>query len=49
MLFTSHRLYYDNGMLEKKGNVTYKQISDNGTIPSAVLEVHITSRHCWSY
>lgn len=37
MLFTPHKLYYDNGMLEKKGSVTYRQISDNGTVPSAVF------------
>lgn len=37
MLFTSQRVYYDNGMLENRGNVTYKQIADNGTIPGDVF------------
>ena len=37
LLFTEHKVYYDNGFLESKGVVSYQSVSENGTIPNALL------------
>lgn len=37
MLFTEHKIYYNNGMLESNGNVSYKQINETNSIPAELF------------
>lgn len=37
LVFTEHRVYYDNGLFESRGSVTYKSVSENGSIPGALF------------
>lgn len=38
MVFTEHKVYFNNGFLGSKGSVSYQSIYDDGFIPSEVLD-----------
>lgn len=37
MMFTDNRIYYDNGILESRGSVSYMQVFNDGTIPGGLF------------
>ncbi|MGY3666253.1 MAG: hypothetical protein ACXAHE_21065 [Roseburia sp. 1XD42-69] len=39
MMFTDKKIYYNNGMMESRGSVSYMQIYNDGTIPGALFGV----------
>ena len=38
MVFTEHKVYFNNGLLGSKGSVSYQSIFDDRSIPSEVLD-----------
>lgn len=38
LLFTEHKIYYDNGVLGANGSVSYKSVYDRGSMPSGLLD-----------
>jgi hypothetical protein len=39
MLFTTSRVYYNNGLFGSTGSVSYKQMCEDNAVPSGVLDV----------
>ena len=39
MVFTEHKVYFNNGLLGSRGSVSYQSIFENGSIPTEVLDV----------
>lgn len=37
LVITEKKVYYNGGMLGKRGCITFKQITENGTIPGAIF------------
>lgn len=37
MIFTEYKIYFDNGMFESRGSISYKEINDSGVIPGEVF------------
>lgn len=37
LVFTEHKVYYDNGLFADRGSVSYKSVSEKGTIPNSLF------------